>query len=62
MDSNGFYWARDLSGHGGSAYKVFVEIGNGRLAWYADADIYGNFISGKHKGGLGMIVTIIGRS
>ena len=55
-----YYWAVDYAGHGNSAYKVFKEI-NGCLHWVADADSYGNFISGKHKGSIGLIVKIISR-
>ncbi len=52
-----FCWAKDLGGHGGSAYKVYIKSGN-RLIWYRDADIYGNFIFGKYKGGIGRIINL----
>ena len=44
-----YYWLDDMAGHGGSQYKVFTKSGN-YLYWYRDADRYGNFIYGKHKG------------
>jgi hypothetical protein len=41
QDKKGFYWAKDLAGHGGSAYKVYIKVGN-EFRWKSDADIYGN--------------------
>ena len=51
-----YYWLDDLAGHGTngtSRYKVFAKSGK-YLDWYADADVFGNFISGKHKGPAGL--------
>ena len=28
QDSNGYWWAKDTTGHGGAAYKVFEKKGN----------------------------------
>ena len=44
-----------MTGHGGSKWKVFEETKKG-LAWVADADQYGNFIGGKHKGPTGLFI------
>ncbi len=54
-ESDGLWWSRDNAGHGGSAWKVFRETDKG-LQWVADADQYGDFISGKYKGPTGMFV------
>lgn len=43
-----YWWSKDLTGHGGSAYKVFEKKGN-KLHWMYDADEYGNFILDKYK-------------
>jgi intein/homing endonuclease len=48
QDSNDFWWAKDVTGHGGSTFKVFRKEGN-KLVWVADADEYGNWIVNKHK-------------
>jgi RHS repeat-associated protein len=41
----GYWWAKDTTGHGDSAFKVFKEAKGGKeLHWIADADKYGNFI------------------
>jgi hypothetical protein len=53
--SDGLWWAVDNAGHGGSAFKVFKETGKG-LEWIADADRFGDFIAGKHKGPTGLII------
>lgn len=53
--SDGLWWSADKAGHGGSAFKVFKETGNG-LEWYRDADRFGNFIAGKHKGPTGLFI------
>ena len=50
-----FYWLEDKSGH--ASFKVFQES-QGKLIWCYDADIYGNFIDGKHKGPVGVILEI----
>jgi hypothetical protein len=56
--TTGLWWSRDTAGHGGSAFKVYTEDGKGDLIWIADADCYGDFIHGKHKGAIGRIVTL----
>jgi hypothetical protein len=43
------------SGHGGSKWKVFEETSEG-LKWRADADQFGDFILGKHKGPTGQMI------
>lgn len=53
--SDGLWWAADNAGHGGSAFKVFRESGKG-LEWYRDADQFGDFILGKHKGATGQFI------
>ena len=53
--SDGLWWAVDNAGHGGSAFKVFKETGKG-LEWIADADKFGDFIVGKHKGPTGLFI------
>lgn len=53
----GYWWSKDMAGHAQVAWKVFTQVGK-ELHWYADADQYGNFITGKHKGPIGMIVRI----
>jgi hypothetical protein len=52
---DGLWWAVDNAEHGGSAFKVFKETGKG-LEWYRDADRYGDFIIGKHKGPTGLFI------
>jgi hypothetical protein len=47
--SDGLWWSTDIDKHGGSQFKVFEESPKG-LEWIADADEYGTFIEGKHKG------------
>ncbi|SDZ27230.1 intein C-terminal splicing region [Thermoactinomyces sp. DSM 45892] len=47
-----YWWAKDTTGHGGSAFKVFDKK-RSELHWVADADEYGNFISNKHKSDTG---------
>jgi hypothetical protein len=54
-DSDGLWWALDNAGHGASAFKVFRESGKG-LDWIADADRFGDFIVGKHKGLIGQLI------
>jgi RHS repeat-associated protein len=53
--SDGLWWSIDRAGHGGSAFKVFKESRNG-LEWIHDADEFGDFIIGKHKGGTGILI------
>ncbi len=53
--SDGLLWAKDTAGHGGSEWKVFRESSKG-LEWYRDADKYGDFIVGKHKGDVGKFI------
>ncbi|MEV5714138.1 putative T7SS-secreted protein [Amycolatopsis mediterranei] len=54
-ESDGLWWSKDNADHGGSAWKVFRETDKG-LRWVADADTYGDFIVGKHKGPTGLFV------
>ena|GEM_PF-3172850 len=53
----GYWWAKDTTGHGGSAFKVFEKRGN-ELHWVSDADEYGNFITGKHKSSTGTVIKL----
>ena len=48
-------WSRDTYGHGGSVWKVFCETPKG-LKHKADADEFGDFIVGKHKGPTGEFI------
>ena len=41
--SDGLWWVKDQTKHGGSFYKVYKETNKG-LEWHKDADKYGNFI------------------
>ncbi|OQA35361.1 MAG: hypothetical protein BWY54_00612 [Candidatus Dependentiae bacterium ADurb.Bin331] len=50
-----YWWAKDVTNHGGSYFKVFVKEGK-IFKWVADADQYGNFIANKHKSITGMII------
>lgn len=56
--TTGLWWSRDTAGHAGSAFKVYKEVGPGRLRWFRDADQYGDFISPlrKHKGPVGKTI------
>ena len=55
--SDGLWWAKDNAGHGGSKWKVFRENKSKKqLEWVADADDYGDFIDGKHKGRMGKVI------
>ncbi len=49
------WWSRDMAKHGESEWKVFEETERG-LAHFADADKYGDFIIGKHKGPVGQFI------
>jgi hypothetical protein len=53
--SDKLWWSADNAAHGGSAFKVYEETGQG-LQWFKDADQFGDFISGKHKGPTGMFI------
>lgn len=53
--SDGLWWAVDKAGHGDSKFKVFRETKKG-LVWFKDADEYGDFIIGKHKGDVGKFI------
>lgn len=53
--STGLWWSKDQAGHGGSAWKVYDETPHG-LKWKADADEFGDFIVGKHKGPTGELI------
>ena len=52
-----YYWLDDMAKHGGSQYKVFQKTGK-YLEWVHDADKFGNFIIGKHKGATGLRLLI----
>jgi len=52
---DGLWWSKDNAGHGGSQWKVFREESGG-LRWTADADEFGDFIVGKHKGPTGEFI------
>ena len=52
-----YYWLDDTAKHGDSYYKVYEKSGK-YLYWRYDADRYGNFIYGKHKGDKGLILYI----
>ncbi len=54
-NGNRLWWSKDNAGHGGSRWKVYEETNKG-LEWYKDADKYGQFIKGKHKGDVGRII------
>ena len=54
---DGTWWSKDLDDHGGSKWKVFEENG-GDLDWIADADEYGDYIEGKHKGPTGKKISL----
>ncbi len=57
--NTGLYWAKDVEGHGGSAYKVFELKKSGKeLQWKADADEFGNYIIDKHKGPKGLTIKV----
>lgn len=43
------WWSKDATGHGESAWKVHEKNGD----WRADADVYGDYMIGKHKGETG---------
>jgi hypothetical protein len=53
--SDGLWWSKDTAGHGQSAWKVYEETAEG-LRWRADADVYGDFIVGKHKSPTGKFI------
>jgi hypothetical protein len=53
--STGLWWSYDNAGHGGSVFKVFTANAKG-LVHIADADEYGDFITGKHKGAVGLFI------
>ncbi|MDD3022183.1 MAG: polymorphic toxin-type HINT domain-containing protein [Alphaproteobacteria bacterium] len=51
----GLWWSKDTAGHGGSTWKVFEETKTG-LKWKGDADQFGDFLKGKHKGPIGEFI------
>ena len=53
--SDGLWRSKDNAGHGGSSWKVFEETADG-LKWKADADQFGDFITGKHKSDVGILI------
>ena len=59
--TTGEWWSKDQTGHGKSTWKVFDESG-GSFEWKADANEYGDFINGKHKGATGRDIPMKGLS
>ena len=53
--SDGLWWVKDQTKHGGSFYKVYKETNKG-LEWHKDADKSGNFIINKHKSDVGIFI------
>ena len=53
--SDGLWWVKDQTKHGGIFYKVYKETNKG-LEWHKDADKYGNFIINKHKSDVGIFI------
>ena len=53
--SDGLWWVKDQTKHGGSFYKVYKETRKG-LEWYKDADQYGNFIINKPNSDVGIFI------
>lgn len=53
--SDDLWWSVDIDKHGKSQFKVFKETNKG-LEWYKDANEYGDFIIGKHKGPTGKFI------
>jgi hypothetical protein len=51
----GFFYSKDLDGHGGSVFKRFTMRADG-LYWDADLDGDGMPIEGKHKGPEGRFI------
>ena len=52
-----YYWSTDLAGHGDSSFKVYRKVGK-ELQWIADADKFGNWIIGKAKSSIGMVIKL----
>jgi hypothetical protein len=50
------WWSMDTEGHGSGAWKVMTESRAG-LNHYRDADVYGDFMPGKHKGDTGKFMS-----
>ncbi|EKW1657243.1 hypothetical protein [Citrobacter freundii] len=44
----GLWWSKEITGHGGSAYKLYRETST-TLEWIADADENGQFMPDKYK-------------
>jgi len=57
MNAKGEWWTKDLAGHGGSSFKVYKQVGN-RLVHVQDADKFGDYIIGKHKGPVGETIPL----
>ncbi|MDQ0931467.1 RHS repeat-associated core domain-containing protein [Streptomyces turgidiscabies] len=53
--SDGTWWTADVTGHGGSAFKVYEETKKG-LEWIKDADRFGTYMENKWKGGTGRFI------
>lgn len=55
--ADGYWYSKDLAGHGGSVFKVHVERG-GELIWKADLDGSMQPIDGKYKGDTGRVIPL----
>ncbi|MCX2683927.1 hypothetical protein OO306_00005, partial [Pseudomonas sp. DCB_AW] len=53
------WWSRDTENHGGSEWKVMRQLGD-QLIHQEDADIYGDYMKGKHKGATGEKMSLKG--
>lgn len=53
----GLWWSIDKGRHGGSYFKVFKETARGFEHLHC-ADRFGNFIVGKHKGPIGIFISL----
>ncbi|MFK0313326.1 RHS repeat-associated core domain-containing protein [Pseudomonas sp. NPDC090233] len=53
------WWSRDTENHGGSAWKVMNQHGS-ELIHIRDADIYGDYMTKKHKGQTGARISMKG--
>jgi len=49
------WWSADPEAHGDSTWKVMAQQGTD-LVHKHDADVYGDFMSGKHKGPTGKVM------
>ena len=53
------WWSRDTENHGGSGWKVMKQYGD-QLIHQEDADMYGDYMTGKHKGPTGKKMNLKG--